>query len=233
MILVDQSAGSRDEIKIELRRNAWTLQPKRLLRAAHGPRFWFRAVRGISLPLSICPILLGGELALSRGLVNWPLLAIALLGGVAAHLATNLISDYFDFVKGVDTTNALSSHTGVLVDELIDPDRILIAAMVGFLLTAFAGGVLTVVVGWPILLLGLAGIVGVSYTGGPKAWKYAGLGELSTGFLIPLMVCGSYFVRHAAVLYRRYCCPSRSDYWFPPSRWQIISVMPLMTNSRE
>jgi 1,4-dihydroxy-2-naphthoate octaprenyltransferase len=116
---------------------------------------------------------------------------------MAAHAATNLISDYFDFVNGVDTTNALSSHTGVLVDELIAPDRILMAAMTCFLLTAFCGGILVAQIGWPVLIFGVAGILGgFSYTGGPFAWKYFGLGELSTGLLMgPLMVLGSYFVQ--------------------------------------
>jgi len=183
---------------LEKRRNAWRIQPDYpSSKPVRGFKFWFRAVRGVSIPLSVLPILIGGCLALLNGRVDFGLLLLALAGGVAAHLATNLISDYFDFRKGVDTTNALSSHTGVLVDELVKPDHILMAAMTGFGITLFTGGILLARVGWPLLPFGAAGVLGgFLYTGGPRGWKYSGLGELSTGFLMgPLMLVGAYFVQ--------------------------------------
>jgi 1,4-dihydroxy-2-naphthoate octaprenyltransferase len=193
--LFDASNGATIKTILERRRNTWCLQsagPE-----AKGTKFWLRAMRTVSFPLSFFPIAIGAGLALVQGRFDWLILVLALVGGMAAHAATNLISDYFDFVNGVDTTNALSSHTGVLVDELIAPDRILMAAMTCFLLTAFCGGILVAQIGWPVLIFGVAGILGgFSYTGGPFAWKYFGLGELSTGLLMgPLMVLGSYFVQ--------------------------------------
>jgi 1,4-dihydroxy-2-naphthoate octaprenyltransferase len=185
---------------IERRQNAW-----RIRHAAEASSrtlgFWFRAMRGISFPLSVFPILIGTSCGLLAGPVDWLLFGLSLAGGVAAHAATNLFSDYSDFVKGVDTTNALSSHTGVLVDELVQPDRILLAAAACGLVTAFTGGVLVALIGWPILIFGIAGIVGgFLYTGGPRAFKYLGLGEAATGFLMgPLMVCGAYYVQARAL----------------------------------
>jgi 1,4-dihydroxy-2-naphthoate octaprenyltransferase len=193
--LFDASDSQENKPVLERRLNKWCFQ--RTTGALQGIKFWLRAMRAVSFPLSFFPIAIGSGLACIDGLFAWPVFSLALLGGMAAHAATNLISDYFDFVNGVDTTNALSSHTGVLVDELVAPERILIAAMSCFLLTAFTGGMLVMHVGWPVLLFGLAGIVGgFLYTGGPFAWKYTGLGELSTGFLMgPLMVLGSYYVQ--------------------------------------
>ena len=181
---------------IERRQNAWVrLRPRES--SARTPGFWFRAMRAISFPLSVFPILIGTSCALLSGPVDWVLFGLALIGGVAAHAGTNLFSDYSDFVKGVDTTNALSSHTGVLVDELVEPARILLAAAACGLVTAFVGGILAVVVGWPILIFGIGGLLGgFFYTGGPRAFKYLGRGEASAGFLMgPLMVCGAYFVQ--------------------------------------
>lgn len=181
---------------IERRQNAWqTRQPNAA--ADKGLRFWFRAARGISFPLSIFPVLIGTSCAFVNGQVDWLLFACALVGGVAAHAGTNLFSDYSDYVKGVDTTNALSSHTGALVDELAEPARILLAAAACVLITAFIGGFLVTAAGWPILVFGISGILGgFFYTGGPRGLKYIGLGEASTGFLMgPLMVCGAYYVQ--------------------------------------
>jgi 1,4-dihydroxy-2-naphthoate octaprenyltransferase len=181
---------------IERRQNKWQLRQQSPA-SSKGFRFWLRAMRAISFPLSVLPIFIGTSCAMLAGPVNWLLFALALVGGVAAHAGTNLFSDYSDYVKGVDTTNALSSHTGALVDELIDPSRILLAAAACGMITAFVGGVLVWAIGWPILLFGLAGLLGgFFYTGGPKAFKYLGLGEAATGFLMgPLMVCGAFFVQ--------------------------------------
>jgi 1,4-dihydroxy-2-naphthoate polyprenyltransferase len=193
--LFDKSDNPEHKPGLERRRNKWCFQ--RTAGSSKGIKFWLRAMRAVSFPLSFFPISVGAGLAFIDNRFDWPVFMLALLGGMAAHAATNLISDYFDFVNGVDTTNALSSHTGVLVDELIAPDRILIAAMSCFLLTAFCGGMLVMRSGWPVLLFGLAGIVGgFLYAGGPFAWKYSGLGELSSGFLMgPLMGLGSYYVQ--------------------------------------
>jgi len=196
-LLLDPAVAAGEAV-IEMRQNAWQLRPAAAPGPnTHGIRFWLRAARVVSIPLSFFPIAIGGALAALQGPLHWPIFLLALIGGVAAHLGTNLISDYFDYVKGVDTTNALSSHTGVLADELISPDRILLAAMACFLCTVFTGGFLVARVGWPVLVFGLAGVIGgLSYTGSPFASKYAGLGEVWTGLLMgPLMFLGSYFVQ--------------------------------------
>ena len=197
--LIDAANDSGKISVLERRRNTWGF--KQTTPAQTGVKFWLRALRAVSFPLSFFPITIGAALAVIENRFDWPVFILALIGGMAAHGATNLLSDYFDFVNGVDTTNALSSHTGVLVDELIGPDRILIAAMSCFLITAFCGGVLVAIVGWPVILFGLAGIAGgFLYSGGPFAWKYVGLGELSTGFLMgPLMVLGSFYVQMHAI----------------------------------
>jgi 1,4-dihydroxy-2-naphthoate octaprenyltransferase len=189
---------------IERRQNSWCFQQTSgsgKQAAGYGVRFWLKAARAVSFPLSVLPVCIGTALAFSNAHVDLLLFALALIGGGAAHAATNFISDYFDFVKGLDTTNALSSHTGVLVDELIEPDSVLLAGMICFMITAIAGGALVVLTGWPIIIFGLAGMIGgFMYTGGPMAWKYAGLGEFSTGFLMgPLMVIGAFYVQTRTV----------------------------------
>jgi 1,4-dihydroxy-2-naphthoate octaprenyltransferase len=196
---LNDSATCAGTATIELRQNSWQCREAPVV--SRGPRFWLRAMRSVSFPLSILPVCIGAGMAALHGAIDWFLFALALTGGVAAHAATNLVSDYHDFIKGADTTNALSSHTGVLVDELIEPSGILLAAMGCFTVSAFTGGILVALVGWPILLFGLAGMLGgYAYTGGPAAWKYIGLGECSTGFLMgPLMAVGAYFVQARSV----------------------------------
>ncbi len=195
LTLVSKSSGAIGGQTVELRQNAWRFRAQ--TRPVGAIAFWLRAARTVSLPLSVLPICIGASLGFLHGRFDLVLFALSLGGGVAAHLGTNLFSDYFDFVKGIDTTNALSSHTGVLVDELIEPQGILAAGLVCFMITALAGGALIALSGWPILLFGLAGMAGgFMYTGGPFAWKYLGLGEFATGLLMgPLMLTGACYVQ--------------------------------------
>lgn len=160
-------------------------------------RFWLKAARAVSFPLSVLPVCLGTALAFVEGAFNPWFFLLALLGGVLVHAGANLISDYYDFKKGVDTTDALSSHPGALVNERIEPERILIAAFLTFLAATLVGALLLIIVGLPVLFFGIVGLMGgYFYTGGSISYKYKGLGELFITFLMgPLMVMGAYFVQ--------------------------------------
>ncbi len=164
---------------------------------AQSVRFWLRAARAVSFPLSILPVLLGTALALIAGAFDPAAFLLALIGGVAAHAGINLISDYNDFRKGVDTTDALSSHPGALVDEVVTPESILAGSLLLFLLACQAGAFLLVRAGPIILVFEAVGLLGgVFYTGGGVGYKYRGAGELFVGLLMgPLMVLGAYVVQ--------------------------------------
>lgn len=68
-----------------------------------------RATRAYSLPASIVPVLLGTVLAArgvgmdGQGRFDLTIFLLVLVGAVLAHVGANVLNDYFDFVKGVDT----------------------------------------------------------------------------------------------------------------------------------
>lgn len=160
-------------------------------------KFWKKAARSVSFPLAVFPVIIGSLLGFIKGSIDIPLFILALVGGLAIHAGVNLISDYNDFKKGVDTPDALSSHTGVLVNETISPERIMKGAFFSFMFAMLIAGILIGTVGWPIALFAVIGIVGgYSYTGGPASYKYVGLGELLISVLMgPMMVLGAYYVQ--------------------------------------
>jgi 1,4-dihydroxy-2-naphthoate polyprenyltransferase len=72
-------------------------------------RTLLRATRAYSLPASVVPVLLGTVLAV-RGLgdvpptrINWAIFLLVLIGAILSHVGANVLNDYFDFMKGVDT----------------------------------------------------------------------------------------------------------------------------------
>ena len=101
---------------------------------------WWRALRPFSLTVSFLPPLLGGALALLLGRPVSPLtLSLTLIGCMAAHGASNLISDYYDFVKRVDRPGTYGS-SGLLVAGLVKPSTFLAG---GGFLGALAGAGMT------------------------------------------------------------------------------------------
>jgi 1,4-dihydroxy-2-naphthoate octaprenyltransferase len=123
----------------------------------------WRATRAYSLPASIVPIALGTVLAArayggaGEGRFDFVTLLLVLIGGVLAHFGANVINDYFDFIKGVDTRPEHGS--GVITGGDMTPPQALTYALALFAGAALCGLLLmrshaAVVV--PLALIGLA-----------------------------------------------------------------------------
>lgn len=157
---------------------------------------WIQAFRPFSYTASVIPVLLGAALAVHlQQKSNWPLFPLILLASVLLQAGTNLVSEYFDFKKGVDREETFGSSR-VLVDQLLLPKQVLFAGLVCFAVSVGIGMVFIVLLGWKILLLGAIGLLGgFFYTAVPVGYKYLGLGDLLVFCLMgPLMVIGSFYV---------------------------------------
>lgn len=159
-------------------------------------KVWFQAIRPFSLTASATPVLLGAAWVFYQGTpADWRLLPLIVLASLAVHAATNLVSDYFDYIKGVDKEDTYGSSR-VIVDGLLPAGQVLVGGLILFALTAAIGLLFVMMRGWPILILGVVGIAGgLFYTAAPIGFKYIGLGDLMVFILMgPLMVIGSYLV---------------------------------------
>jgi 1,4-dihydroxy-2-naphthoate octaprenyltransferase len=122
--------------------------------------------------------------------------AAALLGSIFIQIGTNLANDYSDARRGADTEDRLGP-VRVTAGGLMPPKRVLVGTWVAFGIAVAAGGYLAAVAGWELLVVGALSIAaGVLYTGGPRPYGYAGLGELFVFLFFGLVaVAGSYFVQ--------------------------------------
>ncbi len=157
---------------------------------------WLQAVRAFSFPASIVPVAVGAVMAARfDGPVAWWLVPFVAIASVLMHAGTNLVSDYFDFRKGVDRDYTYGS-SGVLVQGLLTPRQVFIGGLVLFATACGIGLLFIAVRGWPILALGVVGLLGgLFYTARPIGTKYIALGDVWVFTLMgPLMVIGSYFV---------------------------------------
>ena len=145
-----------------------------------SPAILWRATRAYSFPASVVPVLLGTVLAargygeLGRGQFNVSTLVIVLLGAVLAHFGANVINDYFDYLKGVDTRPEHGS--GVLTQRLMTPPQALVFALLLFTGAALCGLLLLRANPSAIIPLALIGLgCAVLY---PAFLKQYGLGDL-------------------------------------------------------
>ena len=159
-------------------------------------RIWVLAARVRTLPAAVAPVLVGTSLAIRDGEFDGWAFAFALLGAVFIQVGTNLSNDYSDARRGADTEDRLGP-VRVTAGGLVPPRQVLIATYVSFGLAVLCGIYLVAVAGPVLLAIGALSIVaGVLYTGGPRPYGYAGLGELFVFLFFGLVaVNGSYYVQ--------------------------------------
>jgi 1,4-dihydroxy-2-naphthoate polyprenyltransferase len=161
-------------------------------------RIWLMAARPRTLPAAIAPVFVGTAAA-----VHWAgrlprvgAFVAALIGSVFIQVGTNLANDYSDARRGADTADRLGP-VRVTSAGLVTPRRVLTATWVAFGIAVACGVYLAVVAGVVILLVGAISIAaGLLYTGGPRPYGYAGLGEVFVFLFFGLVaVNGSYYVQ--------------------------------------
>jgi 1,4-dihydroxy-2-naphthoate polyprenyltransferase len=156
------------------------------------------AARPRTLPAAIAPVLVGTAAAVEQhgDLRRVGAFIAALIGSIFIQIGTNLANDYSDAKRGADTVDRLGP-VRVTSAGLVAPRSVLIATWLAFGVAVAAGIYLATVAGWVIIAVGVASIAaGVLYTGGPRPYGYAGLGELFVFLFFGLVaVNGSYYVQ--------------------------------------
>jgi 1,4-dihydroxy-2-naphthoate octaprenyltransferase len=156
------------------------------------------AARPRTLPAAIAPVLVGTAAAIEQhgDLRRVGAFIAALIGSIFIQIGTNLANDYSDAKRGADAVDRLGP-VRVTAAGLVAPRSVLVATWVAFGIAVAAGIYLATVAGWVIIAVGVASIAaGVLYTGGPRPYGYAGLGELFVFLFFGLVaVNGSYYVQ--------------------------------------
>jgi len=156
------------------------------------------AARPRTLPAAVAPVLVGTAAAVeaSGELPRLGGFLAALAGSIFIQIGTNLANDYSDAKRGADTADRLGP-VRVTSAGLVAPRRVLVATYVAFAIAVACGLYLAALAGPVILLIGAVSIAaGVLYTGGPRPYGYAGLGEVFVFLFFGLVaVNGSYYVQ--------------------------------------
>ncbi len=140
------------------------------------PRKWIISGRPWSLPASTMPVVFGSSLAWVVGGAGFhPFrFLLALLAMVLLHYAANLLSDVYDWRRGLD--REVTPVSGGVARGWLTCEQSRRAAIVLFAVGGALGLILVLKVGLVLLYIGLVGIpIGAGYT----LLKYHALGDLA------------------------------------------------------
>ena len=156
-------------------------------------RAWWLALRPFSYPASIVPVCVGAAAAAGED-VRPGLFFLTLVGSILIQAGTNLATDFFDFLHGVQPNATLG---GAIRSGVLSAGAVHRAAIAAFAAGAVCGLVIVAYVGWPILAVGFASVLaGYFYTAKPISYGRRGLGEVMVFvFMGLLMVLATYYVQ--------------------------------------
>jgi 1,4-dihydroxy-2-naphthoate octaprenyltransferase len=167
-------------------------------------KVWWDGIRPSYFALSLLPVVAGTVLAWTQSVSLktppghfHPLRFIATIATVALlQVGANLVNDYYDYLRGVDTSNPLGPG-GLIQQGLIRPTRVLYAGLTVLglgasfgVITAFSGGALTYVIGF------IGFLCAYFYSATSRSLSALALGELvSFAVFGPLITLGAYMVQ--------------------------------------
>lgn len=139
---------------------------------------WLEGARPRTLPAAVSPVLAGSGVAWHHGGFDPLLAALAAVVALALQVGVNYANDYSDGVRGTDAERV--GPLRLVGSGAAQPHTVKRAAFAAFGLAAVAGLVIVLLTGWWWLLaVGAAAILAAwFYTGGPRPYGYAGLGEV-------------------------------------------------------
>jgi 1,4-dihydroxy-2-naphthoate octaprenyltransferase len=156
---------------------------------------YYEIIRPFSFTASTVPPAAAGALAAVKGKFSWPLFLGGLFGLVLLHVGTNVTNEIYDVRKGADKITSPRASHALLKGRLTEREAFAIVFL-AFVAATGIGVWLAIERGWPVIALGVAGLLGGwGYTAPPLEYKFRALG-LPLVFLLfgPLAVIGAYYV---------------------------------------
>ncbi len=155
---------------------------------------WSVAIRPKTLSIAVSPVLLGSSVAFYESSFRFLNTFIALICSIMIQIIANLVNDYYDFLKGSDTSERVGPQRAT-ASGLVSQQEMKKGILVVTIITIFLGAFLVYITDLWILWIGLISIFfAFIYTAGPFSLAYHGLGELFAFlFFGPIAVVGSYY----------------------------------------
>ena len=158
---------------------------------------WFRAIRIKFILASIIAVSNGVAISYWKtGTIDPGYALLTYFGIMCLHISVDLLNDYSDFKRGIDTNTKrtrYSGGTGVIPEKLINPKVIYFVGVVFLILGGLIGLYFVTVKGIVILILLSFAIISIYFYS--TNIVNAGLGELFVAVKGCMIVMGSYYIQ--------------------------------------
>jgi len=162
---------------------------------------WLRVIRVRFLLASVIAVSVGLSLNWQQNFSIDPLDAILIFAGVMAlHASVDLLNDYWDFKRGIDTKTKrtkMSGGTGVLPEGLLKPSSVYRAGVAFLIIGSVIGGYFVITDGIIVgLILGFAILSIYFYS---TKIVDSGLGEFFVAVKGSMIVIGTYYIQSGEI----------------------------------
>ena len=162
---------------------------------------WLRVIRVRFLLASIIAVSVGLALHWSQnGSVDYLDLILTFAGVMALHASVDLLNDYWDFKRGIDTKTTrtkMSGGTGVLPEGLLKPSSVYRAGVLFLIIGSLIGSYFVITNG--ILIAIILGFAILSIYFYSTKIVDSGLGEFFVAVKGSMIVIGTFFIQSGEV----------------------------------
>ena len=163
---------------------------------------WFRVIRVKFLLASVIAVCLGLAIGWSQNqTIDVVDAALTFAGVIALHASVDLLNDYWDFKRKIDTETKrtkFSGGTGVLPEGLLQPSEVYRAGLVFLILGAIIGGYFIFLNGVTIAVILAFAIISIYFYS--TTIVNSGLGEIFVAIKGTMIVIGTYFVQTSQIV---------------------------------
>jgi 1,4-dihydroxy-2-naphthoate octaprenyltransferase len=158
---------------------------------------WSRAIRIKFLLASVIAVTNGIAISYWKtGYIDFGYALLTFFGILCLHISVDLLNDYSDFKRGIDTITKRTKYsggTGVIPENLIDSRLIYCAGIIFLIMGGLTGFYFVTTKGIIILILLIFAIISIYFYS--TNIVNAGLGELFVAIKGCMIVLGSYYIQ--------------------------------------
>ena len=162
---------------------------------------WLRVIRVRFLLASIIAVSVGLALHWSQnGSIDYLDIILTFAGVLALHASVDLLNDYWDFKRGIDTKTTrtkMSGGTGVLPEGLLKPSSVYRAGVIFLIIGSLIGSYFVITNG--ILIAIILGFAILSIYFYSTKIVDSGLGEFFVAVKGSMIVIGTFFIQSGEV----------------------------------
>ena len=156
---------------------------------------WFRIVRPQTLFASLCPVIVA-LLTMNETVVSWTIAWVTIVCALGLQILSNLINDYYDFVRGTDKKGR-AGFKRALAEGEVSEDQMRRACLVTLAICIISGLYLVANGGWVILAIGVTALLFAwLYTATSHSLSYLGIADIFVFLYYGVIASsGTYFLQ--------------------------------------